>query len=28
MVNLHRMVASLVRCFRGESSALEIPVAC
>ena len=25
MVNLHRMVASLVRCFRGKSNKLEIP---
>jgi len=25
MVNLHRMTASLVRCFRGESNKLEIP---
>ncbi len=28
MVNLHRMVASLVDCFRGESRLLEIPQAC
>jgi CRISPR-associated protein Cas1 len=28
LVNLHRMVASLVRCFRGESKRLELPVAC
>jgi CRISPR-associated protein Cas1 len=28
MVNLHRMVASLVRCFRGEDQRLEIPEAC
>ncbi|MBU4270677.1 MAG: type II CRISPR-associated endonuclease Cas1 [Planctomycetes bacterium] len=28
MVNLHRMVASLVRCYQGESDRLEIPRAC
>lgn len=28
MVNLHRMVASLVRCFRGQDQRLEIPQAC
>jgi len=27
MVNLHRMTASLARCFRGESNKLEIPTA-
>lgn len=27
MVNLHRMVASLVRCYQGESKNLEIPTA-
>ncbi len=27
MVNLHRMTASLVRCYRGESKTLEIPTA-
>ena len=26
MVNLHRMVASLVRCYSGESQSLEFPV--
>ena len=25
MVNLHRMVASLLRCYRGEAKRLEIP---
>jgi len=25
MVNLHRMVASLIRCYRGESTRLDIP---
>ena len=28
MVNLHRMAASLVRCYQGESDRLEIPRAC
>jgi len=28
MVNLHRMVASLLACFRGEACLLEIPEAC
>jgi CRISPR-associated protein Cas1 len=28
MVSLHRMVASLVRCYRGEADRLEIPRAC
>ncbi|HNQ22580.1 MAG TPA: type II CRISPR-associated endonuclease Cas1 [Phycisphaerae bacterium] len=28
MVALHRMVASLVRCFEGSAKRLEIPVAC
>jgi hypothetical protein len=28
MVNLHRLVASLLRCFRGEDQRLEIPEAC
>jgi CRISP-associated protein Cas1 len=28
MVNLHRMVASLVRCYQGESNRLEIPRSC
>jgi CRISPR-associated protein Cas1 len=28
MVNLHRMVASLVRCYQGEAKRLEIPRAC
>lgn len=28
MVSLHRMVASLVRCYRGEEKRLEIPRAC
>lgn len=28
MVALHRMVASLVRCFAGQAKALDIPVAC
>lgn len=28
MVNLHRMVASLVRCYQGESKRLEFPVPC
>lgn len=28
MVNLHRMVASLVRCYRGEQKSLEIPTRC
>ncbi len=28
MVNLHRMTASLVRCFQGESNRLEIPLPC
>ena len=28
MVNLHRMVASLVRCYQGETDRLEIPRAC
>lgn len=27
MVNLHRMTASLVRCYRGQAKQLEIPVA-
>ena len=28
MVHLHRMVASLVRCYQGESRILDIPVPC
>jgi CRISP-associated protein Cas1 len=28
MVNLHRMVASLVRCFQGDSKQLDFPVRC
>jgi CRISP-associated protein Cas1 len=28
MVNLHRMVASLVRCYQGETNRLEIPRSC
>jgi len=28
MIGLHRMVASLVRCYQGESDRLEIPHAC
>ncbi|MGO8750161.1 MAG: type II CRISPR-associated endonuclease Cas1 [Thermoguttaceae bacterium] len=28
MVSLHRMVASLVRCFQGDANRLEIPRAC
>ncbi len=28
MVNLHRMVASLVRCYEGEADRLEIPQRC
>ncbi len=28
MIMIHRMVASLVRCYSGESSQLEIPVPC
>ncbi len=28
MVNLHRMVASLVRCYQGKAKQLEIPEAC
>jgi CRISPR-associated protein Cas1 len=28
MVNLHRMAASLVRCYQGESNRLEIPRSC
>ena len=28
MVSLHRMVASLVRCYQGEAKHLEIPRAC
>jgi CRISPR-associated protein Cas1 len=28
MVNLHRMVASLVKCYQGEADRLEIPRAC
>ena len=28
MVNLHRMVASLVQCYQGEAALLEIPRAC
>jgi len=27
MVNLHRMAASLVKCFQGEAKNLEIPTA-
>ena len=25
MVNIHRMVASLVKCYQGEAKRLEIP---
>jgi hypothetical protein len=28
MVAMHRFVASLVRCYAGESRTLEVPVSC